>query len=430
MYKRQISAVYSEGESDTSATICVIPETYVPDPVTNLAANGLDEEALIYWTSPDAPDYVYYTSFEDSVASGFIGIGGFQIGSPSYDAGPESGSGANCWGTNLNGVYDNAASATLTSPVFNISDLSNPMMQINHWYQIESYWDGGNVKMSADSGATWTLLLPEEDYPEDAVSTGNSGIPGEQAYSGTTVGNFWHTVQFNLVSLGPADTLVQFRFDFGSDASVQYAGWYIDDFALMDNTTNRDVDGDLSQYKVYQDGVLLDSTAETSYLATGLTNNQSYTFGISAGYYPNFESVLEYITITPTWLYGDVSGVISDPNGDPLDSAIVSVGSISDTTSVDGSYLLRNLNPGLHNVVVTHPSFDNNNADVTAIAQEDPVALNFTLNPRLDRPGSLEVEGFAQNIYLTWRAAGSMEIGCGDKLIPSCLLYTSPSPRD
>ena len=74
----------------------------------------------------------------------------------------------------------------------------------------------------------------------------------------------------------------------------------------MDNTTNRDVDGDLSQYKVYQDGVLLDSTAETSYLATGLTNNQSYTFGISAGYYPNFESTLEYITITPTWLYGDV----------------------------------------------------------------------------------------------------------------------------
>ena len=68
-YCYYISAVYSEGESDTTETVCATPETYVPDPVTNLAASGLDEEALIYWTSPDAPEYVYYTSFEDSAAS-------------------------------------------------------------------------------------------------------------------------------------------------------------------------------------------------------------------------------------------------------------------------------------------------------------------------------------------------------------------------
>ena len=418
-YCYYVSALYTEGESDTSETVCATPETYVPDPVTNLAASGLDEEALIYWTSPDAPAYIYYTSFEDSAGSGFVGVGGFQIGAPNYDSGPESGSGANCWGTNLNGVYDNTSFASLTSPVFNVSDLSNPMLQINHWYQIESYWDGGNVKMSADSGATWMVLLPVEDYPEDAVYTGNTGIPGEQAYSGTSNGNFWHTVQFNIDSLGAADTLIQFRFDFGSDASVQYAGWYIDDFALMDDTENRDVDGELSQYKVYQDGSLIDSTFETSYLATGLTNNQSYTFGISASYYPNFESTLENITVSPTWMYGDVSGLVSDPNGDPLDSAIVSVGSLSDTTGVNGVYTISDLNPGLHNVVVIHPSFDNNNADVTAVAQEDAVVLNFTLNPKLGRPGSLEVEGFGQNIYLSWRSAGSMEIGCGDKLIPS-----------
>jgi len=418
-YCYYVSAVYNEGESDTTETVCATPETYVPDPVTNLAASGLDEEALIYWTSPDAPDYVYYTSFEDSAASGFVGVGGFQIGTPNYDSGPEVASGANCWATNLNGVYDNTAYASLTSPVFNISDLSNPMLQINHWYQIESYWDGGNVKMSADSGATWSILLPEEDYPEDAVYTGNTGIPGEQAYSGTLNGNFWHTVQFTIDSLSDADTLVQFRFDFGSDGSVQYAGWYIDDFALMDNSENRDIDGELNQYKVYQDGTLLDSTSETSYMATGLTNNQEYTFGVSASYYPNFESTIENVTVTPTWMYGDISGVISDPNGDPLDSAVVSVGSLSDTTGTDGLYILRDLDPGLHNIVVTHPSFDNNNADVTAIAQEDAVVQNFTLNPKLGRPGSLEADGFGQNVYLTWRTAGSMEIGCGDKLIPS-----------
>jgi len=37
----------------------------------------------------------------------------------------------------------------------------------------------------------------------------------------------------------------------------------------MDNTSNRDIDGELNQYKVYQDGALLDSTLETSYLEWG-----------------------------------------------------------------------------------------------------------------------------------------------------------------
>ena len=73
------------------------------------------------------------------------------------------------------------------------------------------------------------------------------------------------------------DSLVQFRFDFGSDGSVQYAGWYIDDFVLMDGGDGRDLDGELNHYKVYQAGTLFDSTTSTSYLATGLTNNQSYT---------------------------------------------------------------------------------------------------------------------------------------------------------
>ncbi|GIS72408.1 MAG: hypothetical protein CM1200mP10_19850 [Candidatus Neomarinimicrobiota bacterium] len=74
-------------------------------------------------------------------------------------------------------------------------------MQINHWYQIENYYDGGNVKISTDGGTTWVVLLPEEDYPKDAVYTGNAGIPGEVAYSGTTTGNFWHTVQLPLMPL-------------------------------------------------------------------------------------------------------------------------------------------------------------------------------------------------------------------------------------
>ncbi|SVB07225.1 uncharacterized protein METZ01_LOCUS160079, partial [marine metagenome] len=263
-YCYYISAYYTEGESDTSTTVCAIPETFVPDPVTNLSSAGLDEEALIYWTSPTTPEYEYYTSFEDSAAAGFIAQGGFEIGEPDYALGPAAaGSGANCWGTNLTGAYLTSAFATLTSPEFDISAMTSPAMQINHWYQIESYYDGGNVKISTDGGNTWILLLPEIDYPADSIYSLNAGIPGEQAYSGTTVGNFWHTVQFNLDA---SDSLVQFRFDFGSDTFLQYAGWYIDDFALMDIGLGREIDGELTKYNIYQDGALLDSTTATSHM--------------------------------------------------------------------------------------------------------------------------------------------------------------------
>ena len=97
----------------------------------------------------------------------------------------------------------------------------------------------------------------------------------------------------------------------------------------------------------------------------------------------------------------------------------MTAGVITDTTGTDGIYVLRNLDPGLQNVVVKHPTFDNDNVDVTAIAQEDATGQDFTLIPKLDRQGSLEVVGVGQNVYLTWLAAGSMDIGCGDKLITS-----------
>ncbi|GIS72409.1 MAG: hypothetical protein CM1200mP10_19860 [Candidatus Neomarinimicrobiota bacterium] len=49
----------------------------------------MDEEAFIYWTSPTTPEYVYYTSFEDSAAAGFTGQNGFEIGEPDYAFGPD-----------------------------------------------------------------------------------------------------------------------------------------------------------------------------------------------------------------------------------------------------------------------------------------------------------------------------------------------------
>ena len=395
------STVYS----DSSNHACGTPETFTPEPITNLNALGLDEKVVLSWTSPGSPSYVYYTSFEGSDA-GFSGSGGFVRGIPTV--GPDAaGSGLECWATNLDGEYDNQAFATLTSPVYDLTSMNNPMMQINHWYNIETYWDGGNVKISDDSGATWNVLTPIVDYPEDATSTANAGIPGEPGYTGTNSGNFWHTVQFDLSNYN--SSTVMFRFDFGSDGSVTYEGWYIDDLAIFENSTSRENDGDLTHYNIYQDGVLVEDSVEvTGYVATGLTNATTYTFSVSAAYYPNYESDTVSVSATPTWLYGDVTGTITDPNGTPLDSTIVSTGDFSDTTGSDGTYFLGGLDPGDHTIRATRSGFDWVEADVTVIAQDAAVTADIVLIPSLMVSNGLEATAGDETIHLIWNKPGTM----------------------
>jgi hypothetical protein len=304
--------------------------------------------------------------------------------------------------------------------------MTNPMMQINHWYNIELNWDGGNVKISDDNGSTWTILTPTVAYPVAAVSTANVGIPGESAYSGTNTSNFWHNVQFDLSSYD--SSTVMFRFDFGTDGSVTYEGWYIDDFALFENSGGRENDGDLTHYNVYLDGVLVEDSVEvTGYLVTGLTNATSYVFSVSAGYYPSYESDTVSVSSTPMWLYGDISGTITDPAGATLDSAIVYTGSVKDTTGSDGTYFLGDLEPGVHNVRVTRDGFDWSEADVTVIAQEAAVTQDFELIPVVGVPWGLTAAGVDHSVHLAWRTPGGAsaydlayyddlfeaQIGCG-----------------
>ena len=407
-YCYYVRAEYSEGESANSDTACATPEAFVAEPVTNLMATPLDEEVALSWTIPSTSDYVEFTSFEGS-DGGFTGSGGFERGIPTV--GPSSaGSGDECWGTYLNANYDNSMYATITSPAYDLTGLTNPMMQINHWYNIELNWDGGNVKISNDNGSTWTILTPTVAYPVAAVNAANVGIPGEPAYSGTNTSNHWHTVQFDLSSYDTST--VMFRFDFGSDPSIPYEGWYIDDFALFEYSGGRENDGDLTHYNVYQDGVLVEDSVEvTGYLVTGLTNATTYTFGVTAAYYPNYESDAVTVSATPTWLYGDIVGTVTDPNGTLLDSAVVYSGDVVDTTGTDGQYALMNLNPGSNLITVERNGFETLEEFVTVVAQEDAGTANFELIPKIGAPGELIATPGDETVHLIWNKPGTSLAG-------------------
>jgi hypothetical protein len=150
-------------------------------------------------------------------------VGAWAWGIPT--AGPAGAySGQKCWGTGLIIPYSNNANWKLDSRQF-VATINSPQLRFMHWYECESGWDGGNVKYSTN-GTTWILLSPAL-YPYNGIAnTGNAGIPGESCYTGTG-GTSWQQAGFTIpVNSGQAFWI---RWHFGSDGSVTYAGWYIDD---------------------------------------------------------------------------------------------------------------------------------------------------------------------------------------------------------
>ena len=99
-------------------------------------------------------------------------------------------------------------------------------------------------------------------------------------------------------------------------------------------------------YNVYLDGVLnnediFDTTGYTFY---NLDNEIEYTFGVTSVYegaegQDNYESYPVNVVAQSVYVFGDVTGTVTDPNGTFLDSVIVTSGNASDTTGADGVYL-------------------------------------------------------------------------------------------
>lgn len=147
----------------------------------------------------------------------YIGSGEWEWGEATY--GPSTAhSGTKLWGTDLDADYNDSTVSTLDSREYSINE-PDAAFGFYHWRQIETGYDGGNVKISTDGGGSWTLLLPDGGYPSSNIT----GL-GEPGFTGS---GEWELVTFDLSAyLGQT---VAFRWTFGSDGSVTYAGWYVDD---------------------------------------------------------------------------------------------------------------------------------------------------------------------------------------------------------
>ena len=142
-------------------------------------------------------------------------------------------SGYFAWGTNPHGNYASGTGInSLESKVFSLQGMVIPALQLYHWYDIETNYDGANVKISDEYGRDWQILKPNPDYPVEMLTDEyKNPMSGQPVYSGTTGG--WEKISFNL-SQYKTWPFVKFRFDLGVDNQKTAAGWYLDDFKIFD----------------------------------------------------------------------------------------------------------------------------------------------------------------------------------------------------
>ena len=130
------------------------------------------------------------------------------------ESGPDGGpTGTYGWGTRLDDIHMNNADDRLTFPDVDLSALTQPILVVEHWYDLEPDGsDFGLVEQLMDGG--WQTAVP---------------LVGSSLFEGQSDG--WETLYLPLDEL---ESLHQVRFRFLADASVARDGWYVGTVSVVD----------------------------------------------------------------------------------------------------------------------------------------------------------------------------------------------------
>jgi immune inhibitor A len=107
---------------------------------------------------------------------------------------------------------------------FNLTSATAPIFSFANYWSFEADYDYGYVEVSDNGGTTWTKLRDMDGVFVDDGS-GNMGLNGEGQ----------GTLRFNLAAY--TGKIITLRLLYTSDVGVQWAGWWADDFRLVDGVT-------------------------------------------------------------------------------------------------------------------------------------------------------------------------------------------------
>jgi hypothetical protein len=242
---------------------------------TNVPVNFKIEKRLV---TPETQDFEMsnggYTHFGNSVDA-------WEYGEP--ESGPMAAhSGDNVWATNLDGNYPASMWCSLVTPSFVVPNEAT--FEFYQWYDFEQSWDGGNVKISNDSGATWNIVTPVGGYPGAFPSALSPYMSGQPAFTGSAPQ--WAKVVFDIGSY--QGQTVQIKFETSSDSQIEHAGWYIDDVTIT--TVTWPTEYDHTVYVNLNSGEILDI---------------NFTEWTPADLFVSENVVIDYLAEAQTQLIGD-----------------------------------------------------------------------------------------------------------------------------
>ena len=391
-YCYYIKTVYDEGSSEATETGCGTPNSWTPAPPTNVYAEVWDEEVSLFWTSPDVNNLgVPYTeSFDEGGLLDLWLVDGGDNWLYDEATGNPAPSMIFNWSPSVTDY-----SQSLYAPVLPLGDLTTVTVSFD--YELNIWSPSGaeffSIEYKSGTDADWSVLEVFDNAGESFDFTNYSydltGLSGSlffrfHAYGANSFDLNWHRVDNFSVSAP------------GRDSRNEY---------------------DFMGYNVYVDGTLNNNEVfdSTNYTVYDLNNELQYVFGVSAVYEgapgeANYESAPVSVTAQPVYVYGDVTGVVRDPNGMALDSVIVTSGSASDTTDETGEYYLWNLDVGTNAVQVRRSGFSTATIEVEVLAQADPTLQDFVMSPDMPSPVGLNAYPHDEQVHLEWREPGGAAV--------------------
>jgi hypothetical protein len=412
-YCYYVSAVYDvdgvETVSEASNIACGTPEEWVAAAPSNLMSFPADEEVLLIWQGPGGGGGGDGTE-GDNIDNPFI-VTALPFYAEGTTAGYEDDYDEVC-------PYSNSASADVVYMMTSSGATYDFSLCTNTAYDSKIYILDADGNVVITDATTYGIACND-----DACSTPSftspyvSELPGINLDAGL----------YYVVVDGYGSNDGTYTLDISLSAQQTY------EEPVTSNNQSRN-EYDFLGYNVYVGDALQNSEPieSTSYTVTGLQNGVQYTFGVVAVYDgpvggDNYESDMITVQDASSFIYGDISGTITDPNGAPLDSAIVSAGGLKDTTGADGAYMLMNLIVGSQTVTVVRNNFASQVATVTVLAQAEPTVQDFVLSPDMPAPVALSATPGDEKVYLSWRTPGSVaeydlayydeafegQIGCG-----------------